>query len=148
MMTADEFGRATDRYLPRLTAAAVPLYVYHVDHNHLSRLPVGSGVLFGVAERRFVITARHIIDKLTPYDRLVIANHATSSKFTIAAPKIIRGASADLDLMLVPLDQSELDKLQGKSFVGLESLALTAQDDRNVFMLFGYPQELAQQTPN
>jgi hypothetical protein len=148
MMTADEFGKATDRYLPRLTATAVPFYIYHADHKHLIRLPVGSGVLFGVAERRLILTARHIIDKLTPDDRLVIANHVTGTRFTIAAPKIIRGASPDLDLMLVPLDQGDLEKLQGKSFVGLESLALTEQDDRNVFMLFGYPQELAQQTPN
>src|ERR1700682_1577449 len=104
MMTAEEFGKATDRYLPELTGAAVPFYVYHGDHQHLGRLPVGSGVLFAVAERRFVITARHIIDGLTPDDRLVIANHKANSRFTISAPSIIRASAADLDLMLVPLD--------------------------------------------
>lgn len=147
MLTPREFGKLTERFIPRLISTVVPIFVYHSDHRHLRQLPIGTGLLFGVAARRFVITARHVLDGFTAYDQLVLANSTNGTRFTINPREVIRPSDTNLDMMLVPLDALAVEKLAGKEFVGLESLALTDQTDPNVFTLVGYPQDLAHQTP-
>src|SRR2546426_2516704 len=146
-LTPRDFERACERFESRFLKTAMPLYVHHADHGHLRLLPIGTGFLLAVAERRFLVTARHVIDGFVKNDQLVLTNNITGDRFTTRAPRMFRPTGRAVDFALLPLDDKDVEHLTGMEYVGLGSLALTDQSDPNVFRLIGYPQDLAKDAP-
>ena len=56
---------------PVLQVAAVPLYTRSIEHDHVR--PLGTGSLFSVADKRFLVSAAHVLAEAR-VDQLVAAN--------------------------------------------------------------------------
>lgn len=102
---------------------------------------VGTGTLFKIANRHFIIAARHIFDT---YNAEKIAYQArrdnTTSLATIGLARVVKPTTKDPDVAVIELlEDITKDRLAaGWEFLTLDNVAPASVD--GVFALMGYPQ--------
>jgi hypothetical protein len=117
--------------------ATVPLLYKQDDIYH----SVATGTLFEVADRYFIITARHIFDGIEP-EKLAYPEHSDGTVVrTIGISRLVRPDTDKIDVAVIEvLDSVTREKLlSGWQFLTLENLAPATND--GVFALMGYPSE-------
>ncbi len=109
-----------------------------------------SGTLFEVAERQFVVTARHIFDDLPDLTRLAYPeNPLKGNAHTFGSFQLAKPTEEHFDVAVMELQDSDtVSKLKtGWHFLSLANVALpsaTAPDGS--FFLSGYPASLTKKT--
>jgi hypothetical protein len=102
---------------------------------------VGTGTLFRIGARHFIITARHIFDAYAPEKVAYQARRDdTTSLATIGLAKVVKPDTEALDVAVIELlEDATKDRLSaGWEFLTLDNVAPASAD--GVFALMGYPE--------
>jgi len=101
--------------------------------------------LLAVAESRFLVTARHLLDDLHPDDELVLYNAMEGSIFTLT--ESLYPKNARYDVTVLELRFSDIALFEKMRFFSLEDVDVERpRPHKEVYSLIGYPQELAPAT--
>jgi hypothetical protein len=110
--------------------------------------PLGTGTLFAVAGRYFVVTAGHVPVEASRQQSAMAISSATRGFVALSRPWIVAtSANGDvydrsIDVALYELNDSERAKLGSKKFLQLSDIALNVNWPTATFVAFGYPQML------
>jgi len=128
----------------RAMAASIPDAVANsavaiVGANRPTVRQFGSGTLVAVADRRFVVTAAHVVrDARNAKSTVGIA--VAGDDYFIATPETWIVSQGDsFDLAICPLDQSQSERLAKSTFVRIGDVSFQADLSRGFFVVFGYP---------
>jgi hypothetical protein len=105
---------------------------------------VGTGTLFRIADRHFIVTARHIFDE---YDPQKIAyqgrRDSTTSLFTIGIARLVKPNTPEPDVAVIEILEERTKKrlCTGWEFLTLDNVAPPSVD--GLFALMGYPESTA-----
>jgi hypothetical protein len=102
---------------------------------------VGTGTLFRIADRHFIITARHIFDKYAPEKiRYPARRDYATSLATIGLARVVKPDTEAFDVAVIELlEEAAKDRLSaGWEFLTLDNVAPASTD--GVFALMGYPE--------
>ena len=123
---------------PMLQTAAVPLYSRAIEHDHVR--PLGTGSLIAVAEKRFLVTAAHVLQQ-AQVDQLIAANLVTMVQFSVTGEVT---ANDGLDVAILDLLPFTAALFDGMRWLRVPDLHLGPVEQAEVCALAGYPAELQQ----
>ncbi len=102
---------------------------------------IGTGTLFRIAYRHFIVTARHIFDEYEPKKIAYQARRdSTASLFTIGLASVVKPVTETPDVAVIEVieDITKERLSNGWVFLALDSVAPPSAD--GIFALMGYPQ--------
>ena len=111
---------------------------------------LATGTLFEIAERQFIVTARHIFDDVRDLTALAFPeNPMKGSLHTFGSFELVKPAEEHVDIAVMELKETAtISKLKdGWQFLSLSNVALpsTTLND-GAFFLSGYPASLTQES--
>ena len=118
--------------------AAVPLYTRAVEHNHIR--PLGTGCLLAVADRRFLVSAAHVLAEAR-VEQLVAANLVAGTRFSVTGTIT---ADDGLDVGILELDPRAASLFDGMRWLRVPDLHLGPLALADLCALAGYPAEMQQ----
>jgi hypothetical protein len=125
---------------PVLQTAAVPLYTRAVEHDHIR--PLGTGSLFAVADKRFLVSAAHVLREAR-VDQLVAANLVAMAQFSITGDV---AANDGLDVGILDLAPEAASLFDGMRWLRVPDLHLEPVALADFCALAGYPAEMQQRS--
>jgi hypothetical protein len=109
---------------------------------------LATGTLFEIADRQFIVTARHIFDDLTDLTRLAFPERPfNGAVHTFGTFQLVKPIKEHVDVAVMELQCGEtIAKLKsGWQFLSLSNVALPSLTSPNgAFFLSGYPASLTQ----
>jgi hypothetical protein len=113
---------------------------------------LATGNLFDIGGRIFIITARHIFDKISDLSSLAYPEHPRSGKlYTFGQIVIYRPQDKKVDVAVIELKSKETIARLKKSwkFLSLNNIrAASSREQDEIFFLSGYPTALISQNNN
>src|SRR5437762_1682321 len=125
-----------------MRSSTVPLLYNANEVNH----SWAGGTLFRIADRHFIVTARHIFDDIKP-ENLAYPEHRDQGGLrTIGRARIVKPDTAKIDVAVIELyDRATIEKLStGWNFLTLDNVAPPTSMD-GLFALMGYPSSMSYQ---
>src|SRR6267378_1274049 len=121
---------------PLLRSACIPLYTRAVEHDFIR--PLGTGSLLEVAEKRWLVTASHVLVE-GRRDQLIAGNLIAGHQFSVEGVAI--GNERD-DVGILELDQRSAGLFEGARWLRVTDLRLDPPQVSDVCVLAGYPVNL------
>jgi hypothetical protein len=99
----------------------------------------GSGTLFAVADRRFVVTAAHVLQQAMDYDSTVGIGGGSEGYFVAAIGNWIVPRDDRFDIAIYLLDQSQCERLGTCTFLRIADVSFDSDLSRGFFVVSGFP---------
>lgn len=139
-MTEQEMAKAFDQLngmVPeQARSSTVVLFAARSKQQHL--IPYGTGSLFAIGERRFLVTAAHVPKEADRQKYSFLCATTKKGKFT----PFLRGGWAlmrKLDVAVFELSPQNAEDLEDNAFLRLADVALNADVNSGFFAIFGVP---------
>ena len=105
---------------------------------------LGTGTLLAVADRKFVVSAAHVLHLAKEHDLTVAISPALGGSFTAltARPWLVTsddGSGDQHDLALYEMDERELDRLGAVVFVRIADVCFDSDLSASYFVVCGFP---------
>lgn len=106
---------------------------------------LGTGTLFRVADRSFLVTAAHVLRQAQQMDSTLGISGSDGYFIATAGQWILSGADFSnkeddpFDLALYPLSDDQVMRLHGQRFLRLEDVSFLQDLSRRFFVIFGFP---------
>lgn len=104
---------------------------------------LGTGTLFKIADRHFVVTAGHVLDDAAKNDA-TLAIGGSDGRFVVVGGGWIKSAPAEAgdlyDIAVHVLSEPAVARLSGAAFLRLSDVSFDSFSNHRFFALFGFPQ--------
>ncbi len=103
---------------------------------------LGTGSLFQIADRRFVVTAAHVVRLAHDYDRTIGISGDSNSLISVHGDWISSASSSGedpFDVAVYSLPESAVQRLSQSRFLRMGDVSFGEQPRTAVFTLFGHP---------
>lgn len=126
-----------------IPAAAAAATVAVVGANGPLIRHFGSGTLLAVADRRFVVTAAHVIRKAHEFEATVGISGGLDNYFVATSGNWILSHNDALDdpfdIALYPLTQSQTERFHHRAFIRIADASFAVDLSRGFFVVSGFP---------
>jgi hypothetical protein len=142
-LTGPEKTELTKAICASVSRLSVSSTVAVLGMNPTTSRQIGSGTLLAVADRRFVLTAAHVIRQATEMKCTIGIGATLGSGITLAPNKWLLSAKSQgddrLDVALCELDDSERFNLNGSEYVRIADACFDRNLSDSFFVVSGFP---------